>query len=207
MSFITRYPIPDTRYPTSLPRIQNLLVDLGALARIAHLYDPVRCKKRGCCCSSYEVTVGRREMERITGCMPHAARHAPWLRDGKDWVNPFEEDEARQIVLDTDEHGRCVFAYRNASGETRCSLHTAAIELGLDPYRTKPRSCALWPLALGEGRPRVLSIQDDAFDFPCNRRRRPRRDRSLDPGIAELIQLNFGRPFLSKVLERLSKHP
>ncbi|HPK03792.1 MAG TPA: hypothetical protein PLS90_15195, partial [Candidatus Sumerlaeota bacterium] len=140
----------------------------------------------------------RAELERITGMMPHACRYAPHLRRGGRLANPFDDDGPRNWLLETDEDGRCLFAYTNADGETRCSIHSAALDLGLEPYHVKPRACALWPLALSEDRPPVLSIQNDCFDFPCNTRRRGRA-RTLDPGIAELIERNFGKPFLDKL--------
>ncbi|HOE95051.1 MAG TPA: hypothetical protein PK847_00565 [Candidatus Sumerlaeota bacterium] len=181
-----------------LPRIGGYQIDLAALLGIAHRYDPDRCKVGGCCCSSYEVSIGRAELERITGMMPHACRYAPHLRRGGRLANPFDDDGPRNWLLETDEDGRCLFAYTNADGETRCSIHSAALDLGLEPYHVKPRACALWPLALSEDRPPVLSIQNDCFDFPCNTRRRGRA-RTLDPGIAELIERNFGKPFLDKL--------
>lgn len=194
--------MPQTPYP----RIGRYLVDLDALQRITHRYDPVRCAAQGCCCASYEISLGRAEVDRIAGCLPHAAAFAPWLLDRGKLTNPFDEETPSRYVLDTDDDGRCVFAYTNGAGETRCSIHSAALQLGLPPFQTKPRSCALWPLAVSEGRPPLLSIQPDAFDFPCNRRRRPRADRSLDPSIAELIQLNFGPAFLPKILVALAAH-
>lgn len=182
-------------------RVGACEVDLDALAGIAHRYDPERCKARGCCCSTYEVTVGRREVERIVGCMGEAARFQPALREGDSFVHPFDEQGGGRFAIDTDEDGRCVFAYTDAAGETRCSIHSAALDMGLEPYKVKPTSCALWPLALGEGRPKRLGIQPGAFDFPCNRRRRPRRDGRLDEGVADLVRRNFGEAFLRRIEE------
>ena len=194
--------------------IDGILVDLEALRRVRHNCDAAHCDRANHCCSQYEIGLGRREMGRMIGLMERAADFAPHLREGGGLVNPFDEDEPGRFVLDTDENQRCVFAYDppgetvgdKEAGEppmTYCSLHSAALEAGLEPYAHKPRSCALWPLALSEDTPPVLTIQDADGQFACNRLGRPRRDGHLDPGIEDLLARNFGEAFLAKVLAAL----
>ena len=153
-----------------LVKIQKLSVDLPALLRLHHEYNPAACSAINCCCGSYEVTVAKSELRRITGMIPESSRFARQLRDADgEYENPFERVERGIYALDTDEHGRCIFAYRDPEGAIRCSIHSAALKLGLEPYTTKPFVCTLWPLALTEDDPPVLTVQEDAYRFPCNR--------------------------------------
>ncbi len=179
----------------SWPIVRGVRIDVGALRRLAHTCAPERCHGARRCCAHYEVTVAAREEARIVGLLPHAARYAPWLRDGaRDFEDPFEETEGARLALATQESGRCIFSYDGPAGQPLCALHSAALDLGQDPYAAKPAVCALWPLALSEGRPPTLSVQDDALRFPCNRRR-PAEATRLHPGVAQTLEHAFGAPF------------
>ena len=185
--------------------IDGVQVDVDALVGIAHTCAPERCRERRSCCACYEVCVGEAEMSRIVGCMPQAAVHNPALRDGDSYIDPFEEtDDGAHTALATDPDGACVFAYKDVKGETWCALHSAALDLGLRPLDVKPRSCWLWPLAVSESRPVVLGVQQDAFAFPCNRRR-PRTSRGLHRGIAEIVEAVYGEGFLARLNDHLAE--
>ena len=199
----------------------GILVDLEVLRRLRHTCDPAHCDRAHHCCSQYEIGLGRHEMGRMIGLMKRAADYATHLRDGRGLINPFDEETPGRFVIDTDENQRCVFAYEveEKAGEkspgqkgrkkghrptvTYCSLHSAALDAGLEPYEYKPHSCALWPLALSEDKPPVLTVQDAEGEFACNRLGRPRRNGRLDPGIEDLLARNFGEAFLAKVLAAL----
>jgi len=176
-----------------LPVVGGLRVDLDSLRSIAHRCDPSLCRGLRGCCSRYEVTLGPTELSTIIGMLPEAARYVPALAD----ADLYEELDEGEFAIETDEEGRCVFAYRNHTGDTLCALHSAALRHGLDPVSVKPRSCFLWPLALTESKPPVLSIQDDAFTFPCNRRRLAKR--GLDPGILAILEGLFGESFVAQL--------
>ncbi len=133
----------------------------------------------------------------MTGLLPEAAAFAPRL----DGANPFDPAGDGLLAVDTDEDGLCVFAWRAPGGRTLCSLHSAALKLNLPPHRCKPLSCFLWPLAIGAGRPRVLTVHEDAFDFPCNRRRSA--GRSLHAGVAEIIAAAFDAELLREINDAL----
>jgi len=181
--------------------IGDIEVDRDALFSITYKCVPGLCKKTQCCCSKYEIVADRNEIDRIIGYMPAASRYAPHLGNGHSLDNVFEEDKEDGVyVVDTDEDGLCVFAYRHRRHGILCSLHSAALELKLPHYRTKPRSCVLWPLAITEDLPLQLSIADDAFDFPCNTRRKS-PGKSLDPNIAQTIQDLFGPGILKRINE------
>jgi len=148
------------------------------------------------------VSVGESELSALIGMLPAAARFAPHLRAGGDFIDVFEEADDGSVVLATDEDMRCVFAFRGRSSRTLCSLHAAAIEAGLDPAAHKPRSCWLWPLALSDQRPPALTVMPGAYAFPCNRRRRG-RPKSLHPGIRQIILGAFGQRFLRELEEQI----
>jgi len=182
--------------------IDGYRVDLEALATTAHCCDPLLCRRTGSCCAEYEIWVSRAEMERMVGMMPQAARFARRLRRGDgELENVFRELGPDTYALEEGEDGICPFAYAGSRGERLCSLHSAALEAGLPPQAVKPHCCFTWPLAISGESPPVISIQVDALNFPCNRRREP--DGGLDEGIAEIIEGAFGRPFLSALLELL----
>lgn len=182
--------------------VDGVTVDLKAITSIAHRCDPALCRDKECCCTKYEVQVTEREITAIVGAMPRASKHSARLKRGGCYDNVFGEADDSSYCIDTDHSGRCVFLYKDADGSPLCSLHTAALEMGFPPGKVKPRSCALWPLALSEGRPRELSIQDDALEFPCNRKRRAR---GLDPEVESIIASAFGTAFLEKVKEEIRK--
>jgi hypothetical protein len=178
--------------------IDGIVVELASLAGLSHRCRPRLCRRSRFCCAAYEVEVDEGELATIVGLLPEAGRYAPALWSGNGWANVFEEGEGGLYTLDSDEEGLCVFAYRRSSGGRRCALHTAAQDLGLSPYRAKPRCCALWPLALWETSTPVLGLHEDIFSFPCNAPR-PHDSRDLDPGVAALIRENFSQGFLAEL--------
>ena len=190
----------ESRYLT----LDTMHIDVEALQALAHRCDPMKCigRARGCC-ETYEVAVGRSEQGTIVGALDEASRFAIGLKEGGDFLEPFEETEGG-TCLSTDEDGRCVFAYDDARGATLCSLHSAALDLGLPPVEVKPHACALWPLALVEGDPPLLTVQGGMLDFPCNRAR-GEGDGGLDPGVASIVEATFGRGVLHEITTALSE--
>jgi hypothetical protein len=72
----------------------------------------------------------------------------------------------------------------------------------MKPQDVKPKPCSLWPLVLDEDRkPPLLTVHDDALEFPCNRRR---HGRTLNAGVQELIVGVFGESFLDAVEAELA---
>ena len=190
---------PCNRQPDELPLIEGVRVDIQALCRLRHACDPNLCRHTRCCCKSYEVLVDRNEASTVVGVLPHAARHAPRLRDGATFHDPFDTTEGG-LCLATTANGRCVFAFNTKQG-LRCSLHAAALELGLPPAAVKPKACSLWPLFFDESDPPLLTVQEDALDFPCNRHNSAAT--SLHPGVEEIIQTVFGASFLDALRQGL----
>lgn len=182
--------------------IDGVRVDLDALRSLRHECVPMKCigRERGCC-ETYEVYVDRTELGTIVGTMPDAARYARNLRRRGEFIDPFEDTDGGNCLA-THHDGRCVFAYRDAGGATLCSLHSAGLDLGLDPFKVKPKACALWPLYLVEGKRPLLTVQEGALTFPCNHVRRT-PGRGLDKGVAEIVHTVFGEPFLAALLKQL----
>ena len=178
--------------PSRYTRIKSHLVDLDALTRLAHSCDPSKCIHAKSCCATYDVPATDDECDRITGMLPHAAKYQPNLDD-----DVFDEGDETSLM--TDEDGRCVFAFRGKDRGERCSLHAAALDVGVDPYKAKPMPCALWPLALTDDDIPVLTVMAGAGGFPCNRSR-PARP-SLHPGVADILATCFGENFRDAVID------
>jgi hypothetical protein len=182
--------------------IQGIRVDLDALRSLRHECVPTKCigRERGCC-ETYEVYIDRTEIGTIVGSMPDAARYARNLRHRGEFIDPIEDTDGGNCLA-THQDGRCVFAYRDRAGATLCSLHSAGLDLGLDPFKVKPKACALWPLYLVEGKRPFLTVQEGALTFPCNHKRRT-TSAGLDHGVAEIVRTVFGGTFLRELIEHL----
>jgi hypothetical protein len=176
--------------------INGIQVDIASLLSISHKCIPGVCSRNMCCCSMYEICVDDRELERITGYIPDASEWARELRCESGFENIFDETGDGLYSIDTDENDLCVFAYAGVKNSVLCSLHTAALKLEMPPVVVKPVSCTTWPLAASDSNPRILSVAEDAFDFPCNAKK---TDGLLDDGIACIIQEVYGEKFLKKV--------
>jgi hypothetical protein len=186
------------------PKIDGVRVDIEALRRLSHECRPSNCSVRKSCCKTYEVIVDNGEMSDIIGVMPRAAHYAKGILDDGDLVDPFDEADDADACLATHEDGMCVFAWRDREGAILCSLHSAALDLSVDPYKTKPKTCTLWPLYLIEGDAPRLTVQEDAYDFACNK---PATGNpvQLDPGVSEILDAVFGTAFREKVARRLAR--
>jgi hypothetical protein len=169
-----------------------MVVDAMALATLEHECRPELCRESAVCCAGYDICVEEDELPKLTGGVALVGEYAPALADGPP---PFEHAFGNLYALDTDPDGLCVFAYRTDEGTVLCSLHSAALDGGLDLRRVKPRSCLLWPLAVSGSEPRFLSVDPGAFRYPCNRRRA--FDGRLHESIRAHVEYLFGAEFLA----------
>jgi hypothetical protein len=171
---------------------KKLKFNVEEIAALAHrcrgCADPARC-----CCASFEICVTGREMKRIIGYAEEIVKLCPHLAGEGGMDNIFERIEGGLYALDTDEDGLCVLACR-IGGKVRCSLHAIALKLGIPLGEIKPQGCLLWPLSMSEGSPMEISVQEDVFDFPCNKRRAcgALDHATLDPGVVEVIRDALG---------------
>jgi hypothetical protein len=181
---------------------QSLEIDVARICSVNH-------KCTGCigesksCCSSYEVTISSKELKNIVGCIPLAAQFCAHLKTQNDIDNVFEQISSRLYSIDTNEEGTCVFAYFEGD-RIVCSLHVVAEQLGIHFRKVKPESCLLWPLAIFEGESRILSIDDDIFEFSCNVRNE-KGIFSLCPSIAGNIERVFGIEFRKDLQDAANK--
>lgn len=180
--------------------VDNIRVDVPALMSIRHRCRPEICRDTKHCCSCFQIHVDEKELETIVGFLPLVQRYKPSISDDKGYANVFEEAEEGCFIIDADEDDQCVFAYKTAARETLCALHSAAIDLGLQPVDVKPKCCSLWPLALSAGPSPVLSVNARFAAFPCNQRREAAND--IDDGIKEAIRIYFGESFLAELLSK-----
>lgn len=173
-------------------------VAVADLAELEHRCDGCRPRQR-CCCASFDVCVTSAEIARIDGIMPLASLFRPTLREDDGFANVFDEAEEGLHSIDTDEEGACAFGFWR-DGTLQCSIHAAAVAMGLPWERLKPRVCSLWPLSLSSAGPLTLSYDTEAFAFHCNRRR-PRGATTLDPGVSAILRLAFGAEFERRVAQ------
>jgi len=198
--------------------IGKMAVDVKSVCSISHSCQPELCKDSKCCCSCYEVRIDKKELSRIVGCMPAAAKYAKNLISGDSFLNIFEDIDDSTFAIERNIEsadifsffdgsskqpkkggkGFCVFSYFNKSHPLLCSLHSAALEHGLPVTKIKPRSCLLWPLAISDANQLVLTVQSDAFSFPCNEKRKV-KDLTIDEGIKSIIRSVLGNGFLKKL--------
>jgi hypothetical protein len=181
--------------------VDNILIDVPALMSIRHRCRPGVCKGKPNCCSRFQIHVDEKELETIVGFLPLVEKYTSTVGREKGYDNVFEEAEDGLFLIDADENEQCVFAYVNEAAETLCSLHSAAIDLGLPPVDVKPRCCSLWPLALTTGSHPILSINALFASFPCNRKKAV--PAGIDAGIQETIRIYFGKSFLSELLSKV----
>lgn len=180
--------------------VGNIRVDVPALMSIQHRCQPGVCKEVPSCCSCFQIHVDEKELETIVGFLPLAEKYTASIGSAQEYDNVFDEAEDGYFIIDVDENEKCVFAYSPPTGETLCSLHSAALDIGLLPVDVKPRCCSLWPLALAEGPEPVLSVNAQFASFPCNRKK-PVQE-GIDDNVQEMIRVYFGESFLSELLAK-----
>jgi hypothetical protein len=165
---------------------QWMKFDFDTINAIHHRCRGCRSKS-DCCCASYDIFISEAEMQRILNIFPLVIEYCPGLMVDGEFDNVFEESDDGLIRVDTDENGLCVFAYR-FEGIIRCALHTVANDTGTPVENVKPFHCLLWPMAVSSGPETVVSIQENALDFPCNR---PQQSDFICKSLAETLQVLF----------------
>jgi len=176
-------------------------VDLASILSINHTCEGCR-KGQPCCCSSFEVCVTTRELDRIISVLPAVAKLCPDLALDGGYDNIFEEVEPGLFAIDTTEEGRCLFAYWSGK-KTRCALHTASVALGYALEDVKPKACLLWPMSFSEGE-ELLSLADDALSFHCNTPK-SRGSRLVSTALADAIACVYGEEFKERVKKAIGK--
>jgi hypothetical protein len=141
-------------------------------------------------------------MQRVVAYLPQAAVYCPQLNTPDGFDNVFEQIGRDLFRIDTTDDGLCVFAYHHHR-ETRCALHSIALDLNLPINAIKPETCLLWPLALSEKAPYTLSVDEDAFHFKCNYLRAGQK--TLHGSIRAIIAAVFGPRFTHEVENALQE--
>ena len=142
----------------------------------------------------------------MLGLIPQASKYQPALTDED--AELFEESEdGFEFAVDDD--GLCSFGYQDAAGHTLCSVHSAACDLELDPYKTKPAPCTLWPVMMPDTGEKVIAVMEDAYDFPCNKPRDLANVTELSPGVAEILDKKISPQFtreLNQILRNFTRN-
>lgn len=170
-------------------------VDLASLVAVGNSCPGCR-KGEPSCCSTFDVCVTTAEMERIIRVLPEASKYAPQLQSREGFENVFDEAGRGLYSLDTDEDGVCVFAYW-VEGRNRCSLHSAAVALGMTLRDVKPKHCMLWPIHVSEGN-ETLAIPGEVVRFRCNTRAQ-KGSRRVSPALLDAIDKVYGKGSGEKV--------
>ncbi len=184
------------------PTIDGIIVDCKALSSIKHSCISNNCKISQCCCSHYEVFINNIELSNIIGVLPYASQYSTILKSDKSFANVFGDEGRNTYSIDKNNRGFCVFGYQGKEKKVFCSLHKATFDMKIPQKFVKPLVCILWPLALVESDPVVLSVQEDVSLFPCNQERAS-PSIVLDNGIAQIIKIAFGSSFLYKLHETI----
>jgi len=176
-------------------KTESVLVDIDTLTTLAH-----RCigcpTDEQCCCARYDICISAHEMEQMIGYLPQAAALCPHLKTCDGYDNVFEQIDKDLFLIDTADDDLCVFAYQQ-DRETRCALHSVALEIGLPINMLKPSACLLWPLALSASAPYTLSVHVDAFQFKCNCQRP--KQKTLHASTHAIMTTVFGQRFAREV--------
>lgn len=180
------------------PTINGIIIDCKALTTIKHSCISSNCKISQCCCSYYEVFINSIELSNIIGILPYASQYSTILKSDKSFANVFGDEGRNTYSIDKNNRGSCVFGYRGKEKKVFCALHKAAVDMKIPLKSVKPFACILWPLALFESDPVILTIQEDVLKFPCNQERNS-PSIMLDAGIAQIIKIAFGSSFLCKL--------
>lgn len=185
------------------PTIDGIIVDVKALSSLKHSCISNNCKISECCCSYYDVIINKTELSNIINQLPHASQYSTILSLDKGFDNVFEDEGRNTYSIDKNDRGFCVFGYKTKERKVLCSLHRVAVDMKVPINSVKPLACILWPLALVESDPLILSLQEDVSIFPCNQERTSPTF-VLDSGIARNIKIAFGRSFLSKMEKKIA---
>ncbi len=184
--------------------VQGYSVDVNAVTGLKYRCDPKSCRNRLCCCGVYDVWINAKEKEKISRCLP-AASNYPVEGRGND-VSDFLRWIGAGYILRKDKEQFCSLSYRTGDGQVRCSLHSIALDQNISPVEIKPRNCVLWPLSLSGKGEKTLSVQDDAYNFPCCRTAHTANCSLIERGTACLIKENFGERFLSILRRKISQY-
>lgn len=149
-------------------RVGDHFVASDHLSNYEFSCEPAKCvKKDKCCCKFFDIDITHREMQKIVGIYDTVSQFCEGLEKDGVYQNVFEKDGSRYL-LDKQENGYCVFIYFDDENNPRCSIHSAALQLNLNPSDCKPLVCTLWPYHIDkkEKGTLYLSLETDE-KFPC----------------------------------------
>ena len=176
-----------------LEEINGIKVDIESLRAIRHECVPGSCRREESCCSRYEVRIGSQELQTIVDYLPLAAEFVPYLRLDLVADNLFVNIGDDLFAIGRNEAGFCSFAY-DKDEKIFCALHSVALQLDIPVINIKPRCCILWPLFITKDNPPHLTVDKDAFIFPCNTDRKVVNE-DINSSIINIIRDFFGNPF------------
>ena len=169
--------------------------------------ETIKCTKDNkCCCRVFFVDTTAKKVNRILDILDLISEFCPHLKDGDEYLNPFEENEDKRYSLDTKENDYCAFSYFDKNAALRCGIHSAALKINADPFFYKPLTCGIWPVAIfkEENGREVVSLGVGPKGVCL--KKKSKIDNRIDLGLMRILKLLLGKD-MQKLIDVLSdKH-
>jgi hypothetical protein len=167
-------------------KIGNYFADIKELSLYSFRCNSLECvKKKACCCQIYDVDISRHEMDQIICYFDVISSYCHDLKTDNYYKNVFEKYGDR-FMIDHNSKGYCVFSYFDKEGYLRCGIHSAALEVGINPKFLKPLNCIIWPLSIKEERSYKVIELASSDEWPCVNLKM-NKDNSVQEFIMETI--------------------
>jgi hypothetical protein len=150
-------------------------------------------KHKQCCCGIFFVETTKRNVDRIFNILDVVSYFCPHLKDGKGYLNPFEENEDNRYSIETKENGYCMFSYLDKVGALRCGIHSAALKLKAEPFFYKPLECSIWPVRIFEEKNSKTVVALDVDAGGGCLKKKNKIDGKIDPVLFETLVLLLGK--------------
>lgn len=166
----------------------NFFVDIKELSLYTFRCDSFECiKKNTCCCQIYDVDISKHEMDQIICYFDVISSYCQNLKTDDYYKNVFERDGNR-FMIDHNSKGYCVFSYFDEKRHLRCSIHSAALKVGINPRLLKPLNCTIWPLSVRKEKSyKVIELSSNK-KWPCLNLKK-KKDDSVQEFFLETISL------------------
>lgn len=127
---------------------------------LGHCLDCLVCQD---ICCSYGSAVDKAEQNRILVWAPQleARLEVPSSQWFESMVTKDSDYPSGEVVRTKTYRGKCIFYHHGTRG---CTLHSFAIERGMDWHQLKPAVCSIFPFTWERGRLFVSSFLDE---LPC----------------------------------------
>lgn len=178
-------------------RIKKYYINHDQLVSYRFLCNSKECvMSNECCCKIFDVEISPREMQHIISIMDIISNYCPNLKTGKYYKNVFAEEDKR-YTIDKKANEYCVFSYFDKSGDLKCAVHSAALEIHKDPYYYKPFVCSVWPVTFFKDMSKRTFIDlDTESHVPCIKKKEM-KEKTIDRELLNIITIIMGKDIVS----------